>query len=64
MIESVLYGTWIGGQVFYWFFLKHSDASSWDPVSGGFTTQAWQKTCGGGFMQVLAISGSLRAAPC
>jgi len=23
MIESFLYGTWIGGQVFYWFFLRH-----------------------------------------
>jgi len=23
MIESFLCGTWIGGQVFYWFFLKH-----------------------------------------
>jgi hypothetical protein len=23
MIESFLYGTWIGGQVLYWFFLKH-----------------------------------------
>jgi hypothetical protein len=22
MIESFLYGTWIGGQVLYWFFLK------------------------------------------
>ena len=22
MIESFLYGTWIGGQVFYWFFLR------------------------------------------
>jgi hypothetical protein len=23
MIESFLCGTWIGGQVFYWFFLRH-----------------------------------------
>jgi hypothetical protein len=23
MIESFLYGTWIGGQVLYWFFLRH-----------------------------------------
>jgi hypothetical protein len=23
MIESFLYGTWIGGQVFYWFFLRY-----------------------------------------
>jgi len=23
MIESFLYGTWIGGQVLYWFFLEH-----------------------------------------
>ena len=23
MIESFVYGTWIGGQVLYWFFLKH-----------------------------------------
>ena len=23
MIESFLYGTWIGGQALYWFFLKH-----------------------------------------
>lgn len=23
MIESFLYGTWIGGQVLYWLFLKH-----------------------------------------
>jgi hypothetical protein len=22
MIESFLYGTWIGGQVLYWFFLR------------------------------------------
>jgi hypothetical protein len=23
MIETFLYGTWIGGQVLYWFFLRH-----------------------------------------
>ena len=23
MIESFLYGTWIGGQVLYWLFLKY-----------------------------------------
>jgi hypothetical protein len=23
MIESFVYGTWIGGQVLYWFFLRH-----------------------------------------
>jgi hypothetical protein len=23
MIESFLYGTWIGGQAFYWLFLRH-----------------------------------------
>ena len=23
MIESFLCGTWIGGQVFYWFFFRH-----------------------------------------
>lgn len=23
MIETFLYGTWIGGQVLYWFFLKY-----------------------------------------
>ena len=26
MIESFLYGTWIGGQVLYWFFLKSHTA--------------------------------------
>ena len=23
MIESFLYATWIGGQLFYWFFLRY-----------------------------------------
>lgn len=23
MIESFLYGTWIGGQILYWFFLRY-----------------------------------------
>jgi hypothetical protein len=26
MIESFLYGTWICGQVLYWFFLRHETA--------------------------------------
>jgi hypothetical protein len=26
VIESFLYGTWIGGQVLYWFFLKQQTA--------------------------------------
>jgi hypothetical protein len=23
MVESFVYGTWIGGQILYWFFLRH-----------------------------------------
>src|SRR5258708_32156395 len=43
-------------------FLATSDTSSRHPLLGGFTTEDRQKPCGGGIMQILAISGSLRAA--
>src|SRR5258705_7741981 len=43
-------------------FLATSDTSSRHPLLGGFTTEDRRKPCGGGIMQILAISGSLRAA--
>jgi hypothetical protein len=40
MIESFLYGTWIGGQVLYWFFLKgHTELRNeecWRNVQSGY----------------------------